>query len=185
MRGRQRDRAMSDLVRERGPALTRYAYLFTGETAAAQDLVQDALVKVFLRTGRGFEPDVLEAYVRRTIVNLSIDRHRRRRAYDERRHLLVAPGSDQGHASGTEDRLDLEAVLGLLSRQERAVVVLRFYEDLTVPRIAREMGLADGTVKRYLSNALTRLEQHLGTLEPPVDDAADVITGPARHGGRS
>ncbi len=175
---------MADLVRERGPALTRYAYLYTGDVAAAQDLVHDALVKVLVRSGRGFEPDVLEAYVRRTIATLFVDGHRRRRAFSARAHLLAVPDHHAGHSGETEGRADLASVLTHLSSQERTVVVLRFYEDLTVPRIAHEMRLAEGTVKRYLSNALAKLEQHLGPVDPP-GDASEVDTRTTRHGGRS
>lgn len=77
MSGRRSEQALTDLVRDRGEALTRYAYLLTGDVAAAQDLVQDALVKVFVRTRTGFAPDVMEAYVRRAIVNVYLDGHRR------------------------------------------------------------------------------------------------------------
>jgi len=126
----QADRTLEALARDRGPDLLAYATLLTGgDRAAAQDLVQDAIVKVFGRMRAGFTPDVAEAYVRRTI-------------------------------------LDLRAALRDLAPQERAVVVLRFYEDLTVPDVADRMGLAEGTVKRYLSNALHRLGARLG----PVDD---------------
>lgn len=175
---------MADLVRDRGADLTRYAYLFTGDVATAQDLVQDALVKVFLRTRADFRPDVLEAYVRRTIATVSIDAHRRRRAYGTRQHLLAVPDSHHGHTGESDGRVDLERVLALLSPQERTVVVLRFYEDRTVPQIADDMQLADGTVKRYLSNALAKLEQHLGPIDPPADDGVDVVARPVRHGGR-
>ncbi len=169
---------MVALVRERGPALTRYAVLHTGDVAAAQDLVQDALVKVFLRMRGGFDPDELEAYVRRTIATLSVDEHRRRHAFARRAHLVATPASQVGHAGRTDAAADLEAALRVLSPQERTVAVLRFYDDLTVPQIARQMRVADGTVKRYLSNALSKLEASLGPLDPP-EDGVDVV--PVNH----
>lgn len=165
-----RDAALAALARERGEALTRYAYLFTGEVGAAQDLVQDALVKVLVRTRAGTAVDVLEAYVRRAIATIFVDGHRKHRTWWSRRHLLVDVDLARGPDAGTPDRLDLRAALATLGRQERAAVVLRFYEDLTVPEIADRMGLAQGTVKRYLSNAVRRLEERLG----PV--AADATT---------
>lgn len=185
MRAHDRDQAMIDLVRERGPALTRYARIFAPDAAAAQDLVQDALVKVFVRTRRGFEPTALEGYVRRTIATLSVDRHRQRRSRESRHHLVAVPEAQHDHAGAVDSRVDLVDALHALSPQERVVVVLRFYEDLTVPQIANEMGLAGGTVKRYLSNALTKLEQELGPLDPPADGPVAVLGHDARLGGRS
>lgn len=164
-----RDQALADLARDHGERLVRYAYLFTGDVAAAQDLVQDALVKVFVRTRSGFEPDVLEAYVRRTIATLFVDGHRRRGAFTGRRHLVARPDHLEGPETGAADRVDLHTALATLGRQERTAVVLRYFEDLTVPEVARQMGLADGTVKRYLSNAVRRLEDRLGPIRPPDD----------------
>jgi RNA polymerase sigma factor (sigma-70 family) len=143
---------------------------------AAQDLLQDALVKVFARTRRGFEPDVLEAYVRRTIATLYIDGHRRRRRWAQVEHLFVVDEAASGHETGTTDAVALRAALAGLGRQERTAVVLRYFEDLTVPEVAGVMGLAEGSVKRYLSNAVRRLEQRLGPVSPPHDDAVVVAT---------
>lgn len=72
------DRGLGLLVRGRGRDLTAYAFMLTGEHAAAQDLVQDAIVKVFARTRKGFVPDVAEAYVRRTMLTLYVDGYRRK-----------------------------------------------------------------------------------------------------------
>jgi len=173
------------LARERGEALTRYAYLLTGETAAAQDLVQDALVKVLVRARAGTDVEALEAYVRTAIATLFVDGHRRRRTWVSRRHLLVEDDLAHGPETGDADRLDLRAALATLGRQERAAVVLRYYEDLTVPEIADRMGLAQGTVKRYLANAVRRLEQRLGPVaaRPPAEDVV-LMTRTNRPGGQ-
>lgn len=158
------------LVRERGPDLLAYATLLTGDRAAAQDLVQDAIVKVFGRLRTGFAPDVAEAYVRRTILTTYVDGFRRRRTRARLGHLVADDHRRPSHDSASDARIDLRAALGVLSRQERAVVVLRFYEDLTVPDVADHLGLATGTVKRYLSNALAKLEPLLGeAVETPPD----------------
>jgi DNA-directed RNA polymerase specialized sigma24 family protein len=93
------DRLLGDLARERGSALTSYAYLLTGDVAAAQDLVQDALVKVFVRTRKGFTPDAAETYVRHAILTLYIDGYRRRRNWASVRHLF-----DDGESSGGQRR---------------------------------------------------------------------------------
>lgn len=165
-----RDRALVELVRDRGEALVRYGFLFTGDVAAAQDLLQEALVKVFVRTRTGFEPDTVEGYVRRTMATLYIDGHRKRRTWSGVQHLLAGDDTVPGPEADAAERLDLHAALATLGRQERAAVVLRYFEDLTVPQIADQMGLAEGSVKRYLSNAVHRLEQRLGPTGPPPPD---------------
>jgi RNA polymerase sigma factor (sigma-70 family) len=168
----QADRTLEALARDRGADLLAYATLLTaGDRAAAQDLVQDAIVKVFGRMRAGFAPDVAEAYVRRTILTLYVDSFRRRRGWSAVRHLVAAP--EAGPPPDGVAHLDLRAALRTLAPQERAVVVLRFYEDLTVPDVADRMGLAEGTVKRYLSNALHKLGARLGPLAE-ADDAAPV-----------
>lgn len=178
---------LTDLVRDRGEALTRYAYLLTGDVAAAQDLVQDALVKVFVRTRTGFAPDVMEAYVRRAIVNVFLDTHRRTKQWTGVQHLLVQTAPDPGPEAGTPDRVDLHAALATLAPQERTAVVLRYFADLTVPEIADQMGIGQGSIKRYLSNAIGKLEQRLGplpTLRTHHDTAVVHATSPSREGRR-
>lgn len=175
--GGARDQVLVDLVRARGEALTRYASVYTGDTAAAQDLVQDALVKVFVRSRTREEPEALESYVRRVIATTYIDGYRRRRTWDGLRHLLVRRDDDQAvdTTAAASDRLDLRAALATLGRQERTAVVLRYYDDLTVPQVAEVMQVAEGTVKRYLSNALHRLEARLGALDPLGGDERTML----------
>ena len=167
MSERRGDRTLAALARDRGPDLFAYGYLLTGDRAAAQDLVQDAIVKVFARMRTGFTPDVAEAYVRRTMLTLYVDAYRRRKTWNSVAHLVsgAESGSDESAADRADLRADLRAALRTLSPQERVCVVLRFYEDLTVPEIADRTGLAAGTVKRYLSNAIARLQARLGPLD--------------------
>lgn len=169
------DQALGDLVRQRGHQLTSYAYLYTGDVAAAQDLVQDALIKVFLRTRQGFTPDVAEAYVRRAITGLYIDGFRRRRRWAALRPMVVRADDAEESELATAARIDLRAALATLAPQERAVVVLRFYEDLTVAEVADRMQLASGTVKRYLSNAMHKLESRLGPMPEVGEDETAVV----------
>jgi len=172
------DRLLGELARERGKAMTGYAYLLTGDSAAAQDLVQDALVKVFVHSRSGFTPDVAEAYVRRVILTLYIDAFRRRQRWAAVRHLLARDEHRDGPDVAAADRLDLRAALGSLAPQERACIVLRYYDDLTVPEIAAQLKLAPGTVKRYLSNAVHKLEARLGptpSLHVPDGDRTVVL----------
>jgi RNA polymerase sigma factor (sigma-70 family) len=170
---RHGDQVLATLARDRGADLTAYACLLAGDRAAAQDLVQDAIVKVFGRMRTGFTPDVAEAYVRRTILTLYIDQARKRRGWAAVRHLATIEHPEtSSYESATADRIDLRAALHTLAPQERAAVVLRFYEDLTVPDIAERMGVSPGSIKRYLSNALHKLETRLG----PIPDADTHLT---------
>lgn len=163
------DEVLADLATRRGRDLIAYAALYTGNLSSAEDLVHDALIKVFGRMRAGYTPDVAEAYVRRAIVNLYVDSFRRRQLWRSRAHLL-AP--DPPPPADPADALDVRAGLATLAPQERACVVLRFYADLTVPEIAAELGLNDGTVKRYLSNAMHKLQARLGVIDSHVDGVA-------------
>lgn len=156
------DDALTELVRERGAALLKYASLLVGERRGAEDLVQDALVKVFARQrSRAADLESIEAYVRRTILTLFLDSYRRHVRWTKVRHLFAEPGEASGLEDRTGDRVDVAGALKVLTPRERACVVLRFYLDMTVPQIADELGIAQGTVKRYLSDANTALAERL------------------------
>ena len=162
---------LDEVMRERSPRLLAYARLLTGDDAEAQDVLQDALVRAFSR-GRAFDnANLAESYVRRAIPSVFIDRLRKRKAAERAHDRDVAFG---GRDVLTPDRdvvMDVRAALAALPPQERACVVLRFYDDLTVPQIAAQLRLAEGTVKRYLSDASGKLTQILG-------EDVDVPTGP-------
>lgn len=146
---------LDELMRTRRAALIGYATLLTGDLASAEDVVHDAIIKAFSR-GRAFDHvNKADAYVRRTIVSVFIDRTRREQRFREAAPLVVAPLE----ASAEEPTLDLDLdrALATLSPQLRAVIVLRYVDDLTVAQIADRMGLADGTVKRYLHDAQHQL----------------------------
>jgi RNA polymerase sigma factor (sigma-70 family) len=170
---------LDDLVRHRGGALVRYAALLTGDPREAEDLVQDALVRCFGQ-GRPLRDAVAaEAYVRRAILTIFLDATRRRRRWSGVAHLLAHDEEGPDHAVG--DRIDVQAAIATLSPRLRACVVLRFYDDLTVPQIAKDLDLAEGSVKRYLSDASAQLEALLG----PLEDAAEtedvhLVTGRTR-----
>ncbi len=172
------DDALAALATARGRALLAYAYLLTGDAATAEDLVQEAMLKVFVRGRTGFVPDVAEAYVRRTILRLTIDGARRRHQWSSVRHLFTRAETQDGPEDASTRYADLRAALATLAPQERACLVLRFYDDLTVPEIADRMGLSPGSVKRYLSNATAKLERRLGPLDVPGGPApaAEVVT---------
>ncbi|MGW8567511.1 sigma-70 family RNA polymerase sigma factor [Isoptericola sp. NPDC055881] len=183
---------LAELARARGRALVGYAYVLCGDQRLAEDLVQDALVKVFARLRRGAadrpgvhaldEGGTSEAYVRRAILTLFLDEHRRRKRWSSARHLVATDDRVRGAASGATARADVAAALGRLTPRERACVVLRYLEDLTVPQVAEALGLAQGTVKRYLSDATATLRD---VLRVDAEDGA-TVTGmtTGRRAGR-
>jgi RNA polymerase sigma-70 factor (ECF subfamily) len=174
--------ALEHLVRERGPALVSYAAMLCGSRAEAEDIVQDAVVKVFSRPGgplaRAVVPDdgpgvrsaiahddlrALEAYTRRAILTTYLDRYRHRRPWPRVLRLSAQPDRLPDPVSGPgADRHDVAAALRLLTPRQRACVVLRYIDDLTVPAIAVELGLVEGTVKRHLHDAVAVLRTLLG-----------------------
>jgi RNA polymerase sigma-70 factor (sigma-E family) len=160
------DDVVESLIATRGRALTGYAYLLCGNVHDAEDLVQDALVKTFSRRRAGLELDSAEAYVRRSILTVYLDGWRRRGRWAVRRHLAAGPSSTDGPESPAGDRVDVVAALRHLPPQQRACVVLRFYEDLTVAEIAQRLAVSDGAVKRYLSMGVHSLEGALGPIRP-------------------
>lgn len=164
------DEAVEQLLADRGRALLGYAYLLSGDVHDAEDLLQDALVKTFARRRAGTELRSAEAYLRRAICSLYLDRWRSRRRWAGRLPVAAEPDAVDGPEVAVTDRTDVVRALASLPAQQRAAVVLRYYEDLTVPEVADRMGLAEGTVKRYLSLATGRLEGLLGPLAPPAHD---------------
>lgn len=151
------------LARERGPALVGYAYLLTGDLHRAQDLVQEGLARTFSRR-RTSDVEWLEAYVRRAVLHAYLDEHRRD---TRRRQAPPAPASPTVHPDDVAvGRADVHQALAALSPRERACVVLRHFEDLTVPEVAARLGLQEGSVKRYLSDARARLAPLLTADEP-------------------
>jgi RNA polymerase sigma-70 factor (sigma-E family) len=145
--------SFEEYVAARGPRLYATAVLLTQDRGLAEDLVQTSLLKAWRQWSRIDSPD---AYLRRTLVHTYTSWWRRRwngelpTADPPERYV------DSG-ADGAGDRTDLRAALARLPRRQRAVVVLRFYEDLSVAEVARELGCSEGTVKSQTSKALARL----------------------------
>jgi len=158
---------LADLASERGAALKRHAFLLCGDDAQAEDLVQDALVRAFARPLRAPRPGGAEAYVRVIMVNLFIDGARRRTRWRRAVPLLARAEVACDPADQVASHDALLAALHELSPRQRACVVLRYYEDLPVAEVAAALGVGEGTVKRYLSEAMTRLAARLS---PPGAD---------------
>jgi RNA polymerase sigma-70 factor (sigma-E family) len=151
------ERVVTELVAERGDALLRYAALLCGDRDDAADLVQEALVKTFGRLRNGFGVESAEAYVRRVILNTHLDGGRRRTRWRRVAPLEYVPEQRESDAPAVDAKLDLHGELAKLTPRERACLVLRYYDDLTVAAIAETLGISAGTVKRYLSDGLAKM----------------------------
>jgi RNA polymerase sigma factor (sigma-70 family) len=180
-------RVLEDLLGKRRGALVGYAYVFTGDLSSAEDVVHDAIVRTFSKPRHIHTVEEAEAYVRRAIATTSFNASTRRRRFAERAHLLArshdTPAADEG--VGTRDATH-QALLAL-SPRERECVVLRYYEDLSVAGIAQALRIAEGSVKRYLSDAIEKLRAGLGDDAIPQDDArerADVVGRRPKEGRR-
>jgi RNA polymerase sigma-70 factor (sigma-E family) len=148
-----------------GPAL-RLAYLLTGDRALAEDLVQEAFVRVAGRFVHLRDPDAFGAYLRRAVVNLANSHFRRRRV--ERAYLTQAQAEAGVRAGGgaadpsVEDRDRLWTALGRLPDRQRAAIVLRYYEDLSEASIAELLQCRPGTVKSLVSRGLEAMRTEIG-----------------------
>lgn len=154
-----RDQEFGEFVAGRSPALLRTAYLLTGDWGQAEDLLQTALAKTYLALGRIREAGAVEAYARRVLVNTAVSWWRRRWRGERPTERLPEAAVDPlaGHA---EREALWRHVLALPARQ-RAVLVLRFYEDLSEAETARVLGISTGTVKSATSRALAALRRRL------------------------
>lgn len=159
------EQTLADLASGRGAALKRHAFLLCGDKAQADDLVQEALVRAFTRPLRVPRPGAAEAYVRVIMVNLFIDGARRHSRWSRVAPLLRPTDMTPDPADQVSDRDAMLTALRSLSPRQRACVVLRYYEDLPVAEVAAVLGVGEGTVKRYLSEAMSRVAVQLSSAE--------------------
>ena len=158
--------AFEQFVHARTPALTRTAYLLTGDAHLAEDLVQTALFKA-ARAWHRIDGDP-EPYVRRILYTQNVSWWRRRRVAES----LGAPYDAAAAAPHPAQRLSLQAALAQLTRRQRSVLVLRYFEDLTEVQTGHALGISSGTVKSTAREALARLRTLAPHLEELLEGAA-------------
>nr|WP_239096094.1 SigE family RNA polymerase sigma factor [Micromonospora lutea] len=162
-------------VRARTPALLRSAYLLTGDQHLAEDLVQSALGLTHRAWKNLHATGNAEAYTRKTMYHLQVSRWRRRRVVEAfAGDVPDWSGVEADHAEQTVLRLSLRSALSRLTPKQRAVVVLRFFDDLTEVQAAETLGVSVGTIKSQTAKALERLR----VLAPELDGLN--MTGGAR-----
>jgi RNA polymerase sigma-70 factor (sigma-E family) len=154
-----------DFMATRLPALLRYATLLTGDPELARDLVQEVLARALVRWKRVSTVDEPYAYVRTMVTNeyLSLRRRRSIRTVPLTYETLDGPRApaESDPATRFAERVDLWQRVLALPRQQRAVIVLRYYEDLADNEIAETLGCRPGTIRGYMNRALAALRVDL------------------------
>ncbi len=168
-----KDAEFAAYMAARQPALLRTAYLLTGDQHTAEDLVQTALAKLYLSWDKVHRREVLDAYVRRILVN----EHNSlwRRAWKRREvatdvvpdDRTVVDRTDEGQSAALWDFVQT------LPRKQRAVIVLRYYEDLSEAETADILGISVGTVKSQASRALAAMRSRVHDNPLLARDAED------------
>ncbi|GAB2746487.1 SigE family RNA polymerase sigma factor [Kitasatospora kifunensis] len=154
----------SGFVQGRWNGLVRTAYLLTGNQHDAEDLAQTALAKVYASWRRVRGSDSPDAYVRRILVNSNFDRFRKRRLAEHPTDEPLEPGGPHptDASAQVDQRQVLFAALAALPARQRAVVVLRYWEDLSEAQVAAALGCSVGTVKSQAAKGLAKLRADSG-----------------------
>ena len=173
MPSRRASREFTTFAAAQGPRLLRAAEYLTNDRHSAQDLVQTTLTKVFLAWSTARRGNTY-AYARRVLINAHTDTWRQRRWRED---LTDQPDdrpqvAQVDHAQLASDRDELTRALSLLTPRERAVVVLRYCEDMTERDVARALGISTGTVKSTTSRSLSKLRAQSEISEPEEYDHA-------------
>ena len=156
----RRDREFAEFAQTRSTALRRTAFLLCGDWQRAEDLVQTALVKLYVSWHRVNRDGNVDAYVRTILARTAIDEFRR--ANRRREHLVDDPPDLPTHQADPENAVDVQRVLNRLPSGQRAVIVLRYWEDLSVTETASTLRVSEGTVKSQTAKALARMRTLLG-----------------------
>jgi RNA polymerase sigma-70 factor (sigma-E family) len=154
------DAEFSELVHGCWGSLYRRAYLLVGDHGLAEDLAQAALTKTWASWSQVRDVAAAPGYARTTLHNTAAEWFRKRSWRRELPHDALTDGA--GPQPDPSDRPTVMAALARLAPRQRAVVVLRFYEDLSVAETARVLGCSAGTVKSQTHDALAVLREHLG-----------------------
>jgi RNA polymerase sigma-70 factor (sigma-E family) len=160
-RAERRDAEFTDYLHARQPSLLRTAYLLTGDRHTAEDILQTSLAKLYLAWDKVRDRDSVDAYVRRIMVNENNSLWRR--GWKKREHALeVLPEGSPHHDEYDDGRgAALWDVVRTLPPKARAVVVLRYYEQLSEAETADVLGISVGTVKSQCSRAIAALRERV------------------------
>jgi RNA polymerase sigma-70 factor (sigma-E family) len=163
------DEVFTEFVHAVWPGLYRTAYLMLGDHQLAEDLVQTSLAKTYASWRKVKEPAAAPAYARVVLANTAASWFRRRSWRNEHPTETLPEGASHGDPSIRPAVVD---ALRQLAPRQRAVVVLRYYDDLSVREVAHALGISEGTVKSQTSDALARLRALLGDDVVPTTEGA-------------
>lgn len=171
------DEEFDAFMRGRWPAMVRLGYALTGDVGHAEDLAQAAFARAYASWGRVRRAGDPDAYVRRIVINEHRRRFRKHRVAEELRgDLGDAAGGHQEHQA-LDDRQALLDALRALGPRQRAVVVLRYWLDLSEAETAAALNCSVGTVKSQASRALATLRKSAGIRD---GDIAHIVEGGQR-----
>lgn len=149
--------SLTEFAAEQSVALTRFGYLLCGDHQLAEDLVQDAFVALYRRFGETLPITAPVAYARRVIVNGHISRTRKRSAGET---VTAAVPDTAAEVRDSSERDAMWRAMAPLPDRQRAVLVLRYYLDLTDAEIATTLGCREGTVRSLATRAFAALRNH-------------------------
>jgi RNA polymerase sigma-70 factor (sigma-E family) len=156
------DALVADLFRREGTRLVCLARLFVDDRTAAEDLVQEAFIRLARSAHRIRDEDRAAAYLRSIVVNLARDHNRRGLvSFRHRPPAVLDEPSAEAHAEADAVRREVVAALRALPRRQRDAVALRYYLDLSVPEIAATLGVSVNSVKTHLQRGLRTMAQTL------------------------
>ena len=161
----ERDAAFATFVEQATPSLMRTAWLLTGSTDAAHELVQASLVKTYAAWHR-VRPEEAVGYARRVLVNHNTDTWRKRRGEQP---VAEPPEGPHHDGEGADHRDQIVRLLATLPAQQRRVVVLRYYSDLSEQATAEALGISVGAVKSAASRGLASLRTHYPRTSPATE----------------
>lgn len=160
--GATADDEFRDFMRGRWPAMVRLAYGLTGDLGHAEDVAQAAFARAYASWGRVTRTGDPDAYLRRIVVNENRRRFRKRRVAEDLPGELPEPGI---HDAAPDPHSELLSALRRLGPRQRAVIVLRYWMDMSEGDIAATLGCSVGTVKSQASRALAILRRDGGLAE--------------------
>jgi RNA polymerase sigma-70 factor (sigma-E family) len=155
-----RDAAFADYVAACLPSLRRLAYVLSHDWHSADDLVQAAVTRLYVRWARATASDNLDSYVRTILLREFL--HERRSGWARRVHVTDEVPVQPATAHDTDTSIDLRAAIASLPPGQRAALVLRFYCDLNVEQSAQILGCSQGNVKSQTARALGALRRVYG-----------------------
>lgn len=157
-------RALAELYEQHAASALRLAYLMTGDPRAAEDLVQEVFARMFARFQNRRPPEAIEAYLRRSIINLSNDRFRKLKTV---RDFLArgVPSPTSQEPPDIESRLVMRSRLQQLPHRQCAALVLRYYEDLSEEQAAEILRCSVPALKQLVQRGLRAMRQERGDVD--------------------